>query len=568
MKDTGWSITGKRVGHYTVVLAVVWTLCVCGSLAWGIMQLSKTAMELAKTQARAAHEKDVLYRKWNAAHGGVYVPVSEKASSNPYLETGRRDRKTEEGEALTLINPAYMTRQLHEIQEEESGTKGHLTSLNPIRPENAADAWETRALKAFERGAKEVSSLEIMSGQEYLRLMRPLFVEETCLECHAVQGYELGDIRGGISVSIPMGATWHIIRKEQLQFAGLLLSLGILGLGVLSYGGRKLHTQVNVREEAEDELRNTHSTLRRELDERRRVEEQLLQIRAAVEDASDAVVIFERDGAVLFINMAFGELLGYTADSVKSQGVGSLFSDSKMATDVFQEALQGIIYSSEVELVNAKGEVFPALLRATAIMDEAHEIHGVLFILTDITERKKLENELRRIAAQDGLTQTANRRTFDQSLEKEWRRTARSGQPLSLIMMDIDFFKKYNDTYGHHGGDTCLKEVAAALREVVNRPGDLVARYGGEEFAAILPETQAEGALSLAQAMCRAVEALHIEHAPSDVSSWVTVSVGHATIIPRPEDTPTHLIELADSALYDAKEGGRNRVFPDNPPCG
>ncbi|CAK0775408.1 hypothetical protein CCP3SC15_510004 [Gammaproteobacteria bacterium] len=154
----------------------------------------------------------------------------------------------------------------------------------------------------------------------------------------------------------------------------------------------------------------------------------------------------------------------------------------------------------------------------------------------------------------------ANRRRFDEMLENEWKRTQRAGTPLSIIMVDIDFFKHYNDHYGHGVGDICLKNVAVALADTTDRPYDLVARYGGEEFAAILPETDVNGAHLIAERFRRHVEALHIPHEYSSTADHVTISVGLASVVPQSEMTPEELLKLADNMLYQAKKNGRNRV--------
>ncbi|MDR1854417.1 MAG: diguanylate cyclase [Azoarcus sp.] len=180
------------------------------------------------------------------------------------------------------------------------------------------------------------------------------------------------------------------------------------------------------------------------------------------------------------------------------------------------------------------------------------------------TKRKlqKANRDLRRLSAIDGLTGIANRRCFDDTLLREWRRCSRSLQPLSLLVIDFDLFKLFNDHYGHQMGDECLKIVARTLEETTQRPNDLVTRYGGEEFAAILPETSAEGAQAVAEAMRVGVENLKIDHAWSTVSSVVTISVGVASLVP-PRDEEAGipaLIKAADDSLYRAKESGRNRV--------
>lgn len=174
-------------------------------------------------------------------------------------------------------------------------------------------------------------------------------------------------------------------------------------------------------------------------------------------------------------------------------------------------------------------------------------------------ELKRSRDELVRLARTDGLTGLYNRRTFDDLLAREWRRLTRTGEPLSVIMMDVDFFKLYNDTYGHGGGDTCLRRVSQAAVGALQRPADLIARYGGEEFVALLPETSLEGALAVAEAIRTAVIALQIPHSASNAAPHVTLSLGAASVIPRQGMDPAELLGIADQQLYIAKSEGRNR---------
>ncbi|MDX2243185.1 MAG: PleD family two-component system response regulator [Leptolyngbyaceae cyanobacterium bins.302] len=168
--------------------------------------------------------------------------------------------------------------------------------------------------------------------------------------------------------------------------------------------------------------------------------------------------------------------------------------------------------------------------------------------------------ELERLAHMDGLTQVANRRSFDTCLAQEWRRMAREQNPLTLILCDVDYFKRYNDTYGHQAGDDCLRNVAKAVSNVLKRPSDLVARYGGEEFAIILPNTPLAGAVHVAAEIRSAIQSLEMLHSASLVSRFVTLSMGISTVIPLVESSPMGLLAAADRALYKAKLGGRDRV--------
>ena len=174
-------------------------------------------------------------------------------------------------------------------------------------------------------------------------------------------------------------------------------------------------------------------------------------------------------------------------------------------------------------------------------------------------ELQKSNAELQKLTCQDGLTGIANRRSFDDFIRKECLRSARDGTAISLILIDIDYFKLYNDNYGHLKGDECLHKVAETLQKAAQRPADLVARYGGEEFAVVLPSTDAIGAMKIADSLRLAVEGLELPHAYSPLCNIVTISMGIASKVASEKESPGDLIEMADEALYEAKNAGRNQ---------
>ena len=225
--------------RYTLALAGFWTIVIAGLLAWSVVRHGGANQEQARVQAQMALERDTFWRNWNSGHGGVYVPVAKNTPPNPYLaHIPERDITTASGRRLTLINPAYMTRQVYDTVERGGKIRGHLTSLKPKRPANAPDPWETEALKAFEDGQTEVASMEHMAGQLQLRMMRVFHVELSCLKCHGDQGYKVGDVRGGISVAVPMEPFETAARREEaaLWFGhGFLWLLGLAGICVASY---------------------------------------------------------------------------------------------------------------------------------------------------------------------------------------------------------------------------------------------------------------------------------------------------------------------------------------------
>ncbi len=181
-------------------------------------------------------------------------------------------------------------------------------------------------------------------------------------------------------------------------------------------------------------------------------------------------------------------------------------------------------------------------------------------IIEEKTKLEELNEQLNRLSAIDGLTGIPNRRNFDEYYSREWKRALRERSSLAVIMCDIDHFKIYNDTYGHLAGDDCLKEVAVTISETLKRPADLVARYGGEEFVVVLPETDLGGALAIAEKIRLEIISKNIEHIDSKVSDHVTLSLGAASIVPREDQPPSTLVDCADKALYQAKNGGRNQV--------
>ncbi len=241
--------------RYVWAYLVLWTVLVGSVLLWNVLRQEHETEEMARIQARQSFEKDLVFRRWVADHGSVYVPLTDKTPANPYLaHIDNRDITMASGRVLTLVNPAYMTRQVHELGLEQYGTRGHITSLKPLRPENAADEWETGALLAFERGQDEVSSIETLDDQDYLRFMRPMIVEQACLKCHGEQGYQVGDLRGGISVAVPMAPIQAIAQGNVWRLALGDFVVWLLGVGGLCLGGYRAKRRILERQSAEEQV--------------------------------------------------------------------------------------------------------------------------------------------------------------------------------------------------------------------------------------------------------------------------------------------------------------------------
>ena len=251
-----------RFKYLSWFLALVWTGCIISSLLWNLHEQKEKIVKIARNSAELTLEKDLIYRRWAAKQGGVYVPVSKHTPPNPYLNVSDRDTTTSSGMNLTLVNPAYMTRQVNEMAADIHSHQSHLTSLDPIRPQNTPDPWEAAALKSFEKGVKEASSVEKIAGEEYMRFMRPFLTEKDCLKCHGSQGYKEGDIRGGISVSIPMGPLWAIEKPLIAQIWLAHFFLWIVGIAGIGISTKRLQKQIVARERAEAVLSESADQLR------------------------------------------------------------------------------------------------------------------------------------------------------------------------------------------------------------------------------------------------------------------------------------------------------------------
>lgn len=261
--DTSSQIFSQLV-NYSALLVVAWTIVIAISLLVSIASQRAEITTIARNVARAYIDKDLLFREWVALHGGIYVPINDMTPPNlliPRTVVPEREVTTPAGKRLTFVNPSYLTRQLYDLAQKESHVSGRITSLKPLSSHNEPKAWETVALQAFERGVQEYSDVAQEGSLNSLRLMRPLLTDESCLPCHRQQGYKIGDIRGGISVTLPMGL-FEMSLHKQLGLVwlghGIIWMLGLSGIFV-GYLGLKRRT--HERDRAEDELYRVNALL-------------------------------------------------------------------------------------------------------------------------------------------------------------------------------------------------------------------------------------------------------------------------------------------------------------------
>lgn len=328
-----------------------------------------------------------------------------------------------------------------------------------------------------------------------------------------------------------------------------------LDLGAVDYIGKPLRmAEVCARVRAHLQVRSNSETQ----------EEQAERLRTIVNNMAEGLLIIEADGRIQYTNPACDQYLGYRENELAGRSIAELLTPL-----VTQEYLDYFaMYAANPETAHNHGTREVAIRRrdgqvlAMDLTLTPMYLRQPLYIglLHDITHHKLSENALHLAAHVDPLTRIANRRQFDSFMEKEWQRAIRSGNTLSLVVLDVDHFKLYNDSLGHPAGDVCLQQVAQAIASHACRPGDLAARYGGEEFVLLFSDTDATKAMTLAETIRAHIESLQLPHPRSPTSAWITVSIGVASIRPHQLDERSTLFVAADRALYAAKEGGRNQA--------
>jgi len=405
----------KDVRTFLITISVVVTVGVSITYLFRYQTVNDLLIQTLRHEAESFAQLIVLTRHWNAAYGGVYVEKKPGVESNPYLkELGvNPDIRTTDGRILTLRNPAIMTREISELAGRDNLVVFHMISLKTLNPESQPDDFEKRSLERFEKGERQIWQLDRTGERPIFRYILPLAIDRPCLSCHSRQGYKIGDIRGGISISVPAA---------------------------------ELVAQMKTN----------------------------------------------RNQIVIDVIVTIGVLLA-------------------------------IIYFLAWKLVGR--------------LDET-------------------QKRLKHIAVTDELTGLKNRRYIMEELDKEYQRAARTGGTLSLILFDIDHFKRVNDNFGHAFGDTVLKAVAQEMQASL-RTYDLLGRIGGEEFLIASPGSTLDEAVRLAERIRETIKGRKISNVTDTMT--VTVSAG-ITSLSEQDAKADILLARADEALYLAKQQGRDRV--------
>ena len=414
--------------HYRFVAIFIWLLAVASSLAWNRVDNIREKNEIAHETARAFFEQIIASRRWNLMHGGVYVYTTEHSPLNPFLPKEKQSIRDAHGRQLTMINPAYMTRQIADITQKEGQVRFHITSLTPLRAGNSPYPWEIPWLESFKQGSKEQGGFTEENGEQLYRYMAPLAYRKTCIPCHAASSQQPGDIRGAISISIPIRfhkSIWPLLLSH--------LFVTLLGIGgIFFFGGRlaqsrknilatnrKLEREVEERKQTEKELiriqenlenivasrtaelRQTNETLDEKIREQQRIETSLIAITdefiQIFNSAPDGMHVIDRDFNVIRVNRAFCQLTGKNIEEIQGHKCHDVFPGKLCHSDqcpLIQIQAGAERVELEARKSRADGKIVPCIVTATPFRAPGGKLTGIIEVTRDISNWKKIEHSL------------------------------------------------------------------------------------------------------------------------------------------------------------------------------
>ncbi|MEW8645709.1 MAG: EAL domain-containing protein [Candidatus Thiodiazotropha endolucinida] len=555
--QSGFASALESLRKYTLIAIVAWTLMIAGIFTWTIYDQRNREFATALGVARAYFQKDQSVRQWGATQGGVYVKISEHTQPNPHLKNlPHRDVTTDAGQKLTLMNPAYMIRQINERFSRMHNDYIHITSLNPLHDENEPDDWERSILKTFTKESDEFAQIVGFRGQPSLRMMRPMVTKQRCLKCHEQHGYKVGDIRGGVSIAIPM-APYRRDSSEQLLLIGTthggIWVCGLLGIGFYT---RRARRHLEDRQQSIQSLAKANS-----------------YNRSVIGALGEGLLGFDAMGRLTFLNPAAVHLLGWKEHELLGKSIHGFIHYLKDNGEPCREdecPMLGVLHSGEShssrddQFMNRDRIALPISYIATPLFEQIRVVGGVV-AFQDISEQKQSLQRIEYLAHHDSLTDLPNRVAFLEAVDNALANARRYGHGLALLFLDLDNFGVINDSAGHTTGDELLRQVARRLRHEIRQP-DLVARQGGDEFlilmVPVIKEKEKEditrqlalNATGLAQ---RVLDVMHDPFLVEGSTYYIKASIG-ISLFPEDANDRVELLKNADAAMYTAKGDGRD----------
>ncbi len=418
----------KPLSNYRLTAVAIWLLAVATSLTWNTLDDIREQKDIANITARALFEQIIASRQWNLMHGGVYVYTTENSPPNPYLPKESQTIQDADGRSLTLINPSYMTRQLADISKKNRHVSFHLTSLTPLRPENAPYSWEVEWLESFAQGSREQSAFVTEKGQKIFRYMAPLYFSNSCSSCHHPDEQPDGDIRGAISISMPSPC-----HKSRLPLLLSHLFIAVTGIAALLFFGDRLaisrrsliaankqlareiekHKQtekelISTQENLENivnnrtaELRKTNATLDSKVQEQLKIESALVAINdefiQIFNSAPDGMHVIDRGFNVIRVNKAYCQLAQKSVEEIQGYKCYEVFTGKLCHTE--KCPLTQIINGAErIEVESQKtrsdGKTIPCIVTATPFKEPGGRLTGIIEVTRDVSNWKKIEQSL------------------------------------------------------------------------------------------------------------------------------------------------------------------------------
>jgi PAS domain S-box-containing protein len=399
-----------------VLLAIAWSALISASLGWDMYHERNNTLATASAAAKAHIRRDMSFRKWATFHGGVYVPPTKHTPPNPYLKLPERDVVTREGKTLTLMNPAYILREIQAEFTELDGVRSRITSLKPLNPSNKPDPWEAETLRSFEKGEKERMEKQIIDGNLHLRFMLPFYTEKGCLKCHAHQGYREGDIRGGISTTISLAP---FLEREREMIGYLIATHGIIwfvGLTALRIGHLRGLKLMAARKLAENSLRESE-----------------LRFRGTFEQAAVGIALVALNGQFLSVNSRLCGITGYPKEELLKHTFQEFAypDDFDMDRDCIGRIASHEIDHCRVEKRYHRKDGSSLWINLTiAMVRSADGSPGYfVYVVEDIDHRKRVEAEL-----------SAYRNELEHRVEERTVELMRKNRDLELANSDLESF--------------------------------------------------------------------------------------------------------------------------------
>jgi PAS domain S-box-containing protein len=370
----------KKIKRYKYWILFLWAIVVVASFIINDMQISENLLSEAHVAAKVHFDKDLIYRRWSAIRGGAYVPVDENTQPNPYLNyISNRDVKIN-GKDYTLVNPAFMTRQVYELAQKDSMLSSRLISDNALNPINQAVGWEFSALKKLRLTKDHVDTIITINGERYLTVLRPFFTEKSCLKCHAQQGYKEGDLRGGIMISLPLTEIEARYESQEIRMIFILSVIFLMGFSLIHFGASKIEQNIITLLKTEENLSESEA-----------------QIESYLQNAPNFITVIDKQGIIKYLNRIddrFDEKI--TIGQNISELVGE---ETKFVINDILNHPDESVYNKAIEYSVHKPEGVIWYENRISPIKSENENSGFIIISTDITERKllseKIENSLK-----------------------------------------------------------------------------------------------------------------------------------------------------------------------------